>query len=165
LNLRSNQSSATYPKFPNPITPTTPPAKALALRKPPPLAPPLFPLLFPPPPPRDLQHSAQQPRGHQVRLRPPSGAGLRRPLRMWGHPVRPPRPPGLAPGRPRTRPPQGSAPGQAARCSTPRGRPPARHATPKPKHAKFSKHTRTAHPTNAKQTKMLPEPSPSPPAP
>jgi hypothetical protein len=93
------------------------------LREPLPLAPPLLPLSFPPPP-RDLQHSAQQLRGHQARLRRPLGAGLRRPQRMRRHPVRLPQSPGSAPERPQTRPPPGSAPAQAARCSTPRSRRP-----------------------------------------
>jgi hypothetical protein len=139
--------------------------EVLGVSEPPPLAPPLLPLLFPPPPSWDLQHSAQQLRGHQARLRSPLGVGLRRPQRMRGLPVRLPQPPGLAPGRPQTRPPPGSAPGQAARCSTPRSHPPARHAPPKTKHTKFSKHTHNPHPTNVKQTKTLPEPSPSRPAP
>jgi hypothetical protein len=166
-----NLEPAQQPKFsniskiPQPYTPTMPPAKALTPREPPPLAPPLLPSLFPPPPPRDLRHSARQLRGHQVRLRPPLGAGLRRPQQMWGHPVRLPRSPGLAPGRPRTRPPQGLAPGQAARCSTPRSRPPARHAPHKTKHTKFSKHTHSPHPANAKQATTLPEPSQPRPAP
>jgi hypothetical protein len=144
-------------KFHQPSTPTTTPAKALTLREPPPPAPPLLPLSFPPPPPRDLQHSAQQLRGHQARLRRPLGEGLRRPQQMRRHPVRLPQSPGLAPGRPQARPLPGLAPGQAARCSTPRSRPPSRHAPPKTKHTKFSTHTHTAHiqQTQNKRTRYL----------
>jgi hypothetical protein len=95
----------------------------------------------------------------------PLGAGLRRPQQMWGQPSRSLRSPGLAPGRPQSKPPQGSAPGLAARCSEPRSRPPARHAPPKAKHTQFSKPKHTPHTANAKQTTTLPEPSKSRPAP
>jgi len=95
-----------------------PPAKARPLREPP-----LLPLL-------DLQRSAQQLRGHLARLRPPLGEGLRRPRQMQERPVHLPQSPGSVPGRLQSRPPQGSSPAQAARCSAPRSRPPARRAPP-----------------------------------
>jgi hypothetical protein len=125
----------------------------------------LPPLSPPPPPSQDLRSSAQRLRGHQARLRRSLGAGLHRPQQPRGHPERLPQSPGAAPGRPRTRPPPGPAPGQAACCSTPRSHPPSRHAPPK------TQHTNSANPhiahiqqtPNKRQT--LPEPSPSRPAP
>src|SRR5688500_9441880 len=114
-----------------------PPAKALPLREPPP--PP------PPPPPLDLQRSAQQLRGHRARLRPPLGEGLRRPQQVQGRLVHLPQSPGSVPGRLQSRPPQGSSPGQAARCSAPQSRPPARRAPPKTKRTKIQQtHAQTA---------------------
>jgi hypothetical protein len=165
-----NLEPAQQPKFsnmykcPQPSTPTTPSATALTLREPPPLAPPLLPLLSPPPLLRDLRHSAQLLRRHQVRLRRPLGAGLRRPQRVRRHTARLPQPPGSAPGRAQARPPPGLAPGQIACCSAPQSRRPSRHVPPKTKHTKLIKHTHSLHPTNTKHSKTLPEPSLSRPA-
>jgi hypothetical protein len=165
LNLRSNQNSATYPKFPNylhPLRHLRRPCRCGSLRR----------CLR-----RCLRCRLRRHRrrifsarrsgcgGHQARLRRSLGASLRRPQRMRGHPARLPQSPGVAPGRPRTRPPPGSAPGQAARCSTPQSHPPSRHAPPKTQHTNSAKpHIAHIEQTpNKRQT--LPEPSPSRPAP
>jgi hypothetical protein len=161
LNLRSNQNLATYPKFPNyphPLRHMRRPSRRGSLRC-------------------CLRCRLRRHRRRIFSPRRSGCGGIRSAFgSLWGRAsadrsscggirsafgsFR-----GAAPGRPRTRPPPGSTPGHAARCSTPRNHPPSRHAPPK------THHTNSANPhiahiqQTSNKSQTLPEPSPSRPAP
>jgi hypothetical protein len=157
LNLRSNQNSATYPKFPSyphPLRHLRRLSRCGSLR-------------------RRLRCRLRRHRRRIFSPRRSGCGGIRRAFGdLWGQVSA-----GRSgcggiwstfrslQGRPRTRPPPGSAPGQAARCSTPRSHPPSRHVPPKTQHTNSAKpHIAHIQQTpNKRQT--LPEPSPSRPAP
>jgi hypothetical protein len=166
LNLRSNQDSSTYPKFPNyphPLRHLRRPSRRRSLRC----------RL------RRHRHRILSPRRSSWRRASAGRSGCGGIRSAFG---------GLrgrafagrsgcggirgafgvskaAPGRPRTQPPPGSTPGQAARCSKHRSHPPSRHAPPK------TQYTNSANPyiAHIQQTpnknQALPDPSPSWPAP